>query len=383
MTEKVVIPEPHLLFVDDEEKTRKYFHEICKENFQVAAVSNVTSAVEYLDVHGHKVCIILTDQRMPNKNGVELLEYARLKFPDAIRILTTAYSNNDETIAAINRGEIHYYIQKPWNVDVLLTTLKHFYEMYLLKKKDREILNEKKLVMRSLAANIAHELRTPLSSIGMCNYSATRMLNQIWEKQKSDAAVITFQGYQQLQEVLERSERAVRSACHIINMMLAIAKNQNIDKARFVNFSIVDSIKVAIENYPLQKGFSEKIHFKSDIDFHVRGEEILFRYVMFNLLKNSIYALQEANKGEITISLSKDSQWNYVVFEDTGKGVEEKDIELIFDEFYTTKPNNTGNGIGLAFCKNVIDSFGGHISCSSEQKKYTRFTILFPKVQSD
>ena len=61
------------------------------------------------------VALIVSDQRMPGMTGVEFLERARLIYPDARRVLLTAYADTEAAIQAINTARIHYYLAKPWD----------------------------------------------------------------------------------------------------------------------------------------------------------------------------------------------------------------------------------------------------------------------------
>jgi signal transduction histidine kinase len=60
---------------------------------------------------------------------------------------------------------------------------------------------------------------------------------------------------------------------------------------------------------------------------------------------------------------------------DTGKGIQEKYMNRIFDPFYTSRPTGQGTGLGLAFCKEVLNSFAGNITCKSIYGEYTEFTL--------
>lgn len=135
---------PYVLFVDDEEMTRKTFQRIASQEFPVLLASNVAEAIEQLKEHGDEIGVLLTDQRMPGGLGVELLEHARDEHPGVVRMLTTAYSELEDAIAAVNRGEIIRYIEKPWNnIDALLIDLRVAMRFHLLERSNQELMAEK------------------------------------------------------------------------------------------------------------------------------------------------------------------------------------------------------------------------------------------------
>lgn len=135
---------PCVLFVDDEEMTRKTFERIASSEFPILLAADVAEAIETLKQRGDEIGVLLTDQRMPGGLGVELLEYARDQNPGIVRMLTTAYSELEDAIAAVNRGEIIRYIEKPWNnIDALLIDLRVAMRLHLLERSNEELMAEK------------------------------------------------------------------------------------------------------------------------------------------------------------------------------------------------------------------------------------------------
>jgi signal transduction histidine kinase len=109
------------------------------------------------------------------------------------------------------------------------------------------------------------------------------------------------------------------------------------------------------------------------------GDDILFTHVLFNLLKNALYYIRAASKGEISIWCEQNEKFNILHFKDTGLGMDKEVLEHIFERFFTRTRH--GSGVGLAFCKLVMQSFGGDIICDSVKGEYTDFTLSFPKIK--
>ncbi|MEM7619342.1 MAG: response regulator [Pseudomonadota bacterium] len=134
---------PTILFVDDEPQALKYFTKAFSQDFEIYTAENVDSAKAILgDIH-NKVSVLVTDQRMPGSTGVDLLKYVREEFPDIIRILTTAYAEIDQAIAAVNSGEIFRYITKPWDLTSLKQELLIATRFFVLQKERNLLIKEK------------------------------------------------------------------------------------------------------------------------------------------------------------------------------------------------------------------------------------------------
>ncbi|MDN5850569.1 MAG: response regulator [Nitrococcus sp.] len=140
-----------ILYVDDEEKALKYFRRaIADEALTVHTASSVPEALAVLEDHGHEIAVLVTDQRMPGQTGVDLLRRVREDWPDIVRLLTTAYSNLEEAIEAVNRGEIFRYITKPWDMRQLRTELRQALELHRLRMERSLLMQEKLSVWQRL-----------------------------------------------------------------------------------------------------------------------------------------------------------------------------------------------------------------------------------------
>ncbi|MFP6562213.1 response regulator [Paraburkholderia sp. B3] len=134
---------PAILFVDDEATAVKYFQRAIGSLAPVLTGGSVEEGKALLDAHGDRVGVLVSDQRMPGEYGNELLRYASERYPHIVRILTTAYSEIDQTVAAVNLGQIHRYIKKPWDITALRMELKQALELAELRKERDQLVREK------------------------------------------------------------------------------------------------------------------------------------------------------------------------------------------------------------------------------------------------
>lgn len=142
------ITAPLILFVDDEATAVKYFQRAIDSLAPVVTAGTVEEGKRMLDEHAQTLAVLVSDQRMPGGYGNELLHYARIRYPHMVRILTTAYSELEHTVEAVNQGQIHRYIQKPWEISALRMELKQALELAALRKEHAQLLREKLIVLQ-------------------------------------------------------------------------------------------------------------------------------------------------------------------------------------------------------------------------------------------
>jgi C4-dicarboxylate-specific signal transduction histidine kinase len=130
-----------LLYVDDEEVNLSNFKMAMKRHFTVITASSAQTALDSFSEH-HDIALVVADQRMPGKEGTELLAEIRKLYPDTIRLMLTAYSDPADIMAAINKGEVYHYLTKPWQEDILLDILNKAAEKYRLTQENRALLQQ-------------------------------------------------------------------------------------------------------------------------------------------------------------------------------------------------------------------------------------------------
>jgi response regulator RpfG family c-di-GMP phosphodiesterase len=106
-----------LLVVDDEPDVCDSVHDLLRREFRVLKAKSAAEGCKLLQEN--EVHIIMTDQRMPQTTGVEMLTKARTRHPRAVRMLFTGYADLEAVIAAINQGHVYHFLKKPWQPEEL------------------------------------------------------------------------------------------------------------------------------------------------------------------------------------------------------------------------------------------------------------------------
>lgn len=127
-----------ILFVDDEtnilNSLRRLFRPL---NYKIHTAESGVEALALLE--NEPVDLVISDMRMPQMDGAQLLEQVRAKWPNILRILLTGYADVGSTIAAINKGEIYRYIAKPWDDNDIVLVVRHALERKALEQEKRRL----------------------------------------------------------------------------------------------------------------------------------------------------------------------------------------------------------------------------------------------------
>ena len=150
-----------VLFVDDEVNILKALQRLLRqEDMNVLCASHGQEALEILSKTSTQV--VVTDQRMPEMSGVDLLSAVRERHPDIVRMMLTGYTEMNVAVEAINRGEIYRLITKPWNDDELRATIRQAFEQSDLKdeiKRLNHITREQNFKLQDMNRNLEDKVR--------------------------------------------------------------------------------------------------------------------------------------------------------------------------------------------------------------------------------
>ena len=273
--------------------------------------------------------------------------------------------------------------------------------------------------LTSLAGSIVHEIRNPLNTINL----AQNQVNELLQDKDNDnkAKLISLNS-----SICD----SIKQANEIINIVLSDLKDKPIEASDFSYLS-TDKILPEIINTFGYSNLKEKEKVKLDIkdNFIFKAVDDRFTFIIYNLLKNALYYLNEYPNSIVTLgvktinpSLRKVkndeaiqngdtdtselpqhfmpcndgdridySKYNIIYVHDTGPGIPSSIIPKLFGNFFTSGKKD-GTGLGLSFCKRNMLAFGGDIICESELAKennngernsWTKFSLLFPKLSEE
>jgi two-component system, NtrC family, response regulator HupR/HoxA len=134
---------PTVLVIDDELRSVEALERILEDDFTVLKATSVREAEATLAEE--TVQVILCDQRMPGVTGVEFLKTVRQRWPEAVRMIISGYTDAEDIIQGVNEAGIYQYVTKPWQPESLTLTLKNAVRMYDLQKQNQLLAVELKM----------------------------------------------------------------------------------------------------------------------------------------------------------------------------------------------------------------------------------------------
>lgn len=233
-----------------------------------------------------------------------------------------------------------------------------------------------------VAATIAHEMRTPLGTMRNQSRMLARYMPELLAGYQQAAGQresgLSERQLRYLATVGEQLGTEVHRSNFIVDMMLASARGGSLARADYANHSVKKCVDEALACYPFEHTMRDKVTVREGQDFTFYGSDVLLVYVLYNLFKNALHAIQQSGRGEVEITFSVAGHRRQLLVTDTGPGIPHDVLPHVFEPFYSTRHSGGGTGMGLAFCQRVITSFGGKIHCESRPGEYTRFSLLFP-----
>lgn len=153
MLNTTITPVCGILYIDDEEKALKYFRMAFGQKYRVFTAPSGAEGIDVLRKEAKNIGIVISDQRMPGMLGAEVLGVVREEFPQIVRILTTAYSDLESAIQAVNKGHIYQYVVKPWEIPDLGMVLQRAADYFLVMAERNQLLALKMSTLQRLVCS--------------------------------------------------------------------------------------------------------------------------------------------------------------------------------------------------------------------------------------
>lgn len=224
-------------------------------------------------------------------------------------------------------------------------------------------------VLGELAAGAAHEIKNPLTSIR----STIQYLSNDFDTESEKG--------QMMHELLNETERINK----IVQGLLSFARPSALNSTEVNLEQLINQTLLLVNNTLKKQQVEVEFEYFTE-QTTIMGDAEQLKQVCLNMILNAVEAMKENDESRprtLYISMEQgamiDARSHYLLlsFEDTGKGIDEKDIENVFNPFFTTKEE--GTGLGLAICYGIINRHKGELEVRSTLGKGTCFTIKLPQ----
>jgi len=367
--------QPNVLYVDDLQTNLILFQATFEHDYNIILAESAAKALEIMKEQ--EIQVLVTDQRMPDMTGTELLEIVSSEYPEVRRFLLTAFTDFETVVEAVNKGHIHGYINKPLQAEEVRLSINGSLEMYYLRKKNNEIMLELEKANQELMGLdgmkseiikvISQEIRNPLNRI----MGTLHLLKDKMEGQELAGVInILDSSVSRLEEFSSMTEQIsiLKSPGHTLD-------KKNLNLKQVIEYGVIEvsedlkekEIAIDLQNHTP--------------DMTISGESDLLVSCLVNILRN---AMNHTGKGEtITIITTQSDQEVICEVLDQGKNYSEKLLEDLTRHLNATDHKlNLDLGIDLALSQMIMEAHGGNILFEKADGSKASVKMLFNDQES-
>ena len=369
---------PRLLCVDDEPNVLAGLKNVLRRHFDVTVATSGSDALRTLVDEG-PFTVVLSDFAMPGMNGAQFLGHVRHAAPDTVRLLLTGQATLDDTIAAVNDGNIFRFLKKPCAPPDLIRALEDAVEQSRLVTADRRLIERKLEAMAThlVRAERLASLGTMAGAVGHELRNILMVLSGTMSCVEEDAARGVVPNAEDLNRLRQVEERLTSHARHLLNY----GRPPQAGDAPTVD--LVGALAEVLEMMR-SAGILRQVRVRFDPSHEaalIKCSRSAIEQILVNLVKNSVEAFADIERADptIDISLSRTSPDSVVCsVADNGCGIAAAKLALVFEPYYTTKPADRGTGLGLFVVHDIVRSAGGDVMVESQLGRGTTFSLQMP-----
>ncbi len=374
-----------LLIIDDELGPRESLRFLFKDAYDVVCVESVDAGIR--EIRNQPPDCIVTDIKMPRKDGIAGLKEIRQLDADVSVIMLTGFGSLETAQEAIRYGASDY-VKKPFDAEEMRRTVQAHVERTRIQRARHAAVDDLRKLNEQLQTEISdkehlaqlgqassefvHDIRNPLTVI--CGYVSLLMDNikNGPSPDVSDADQETSRDY------LEKMEKSVLRCQEMAQMWRSLAQpNGGEDQFRDCTAAdILTELRDAL--LPLARKSDADIELEiRDRGLVVRGDNLQIYRAMQNVAGNALQALPTFG-GILRIRLSRADADALIEVSDNGCGIPSDKLEAVFSPYVSTRKKQGGMGIGLFITRKIIEQHGGAISLANRPEGGVTATIRLP-----
>ena len=420
---------PRVLVVDDEQSVTVTMAAILEmDGYSVATALRGGEALKLIE--GETFDLVLTDLRLDDFDGMDVLAAARRRSPDTVGIVLTGYASLESAVKALREGAYDYML-KPADVEELRATVARGIERRKLGQQLRERIADLEAANRTinelneglqdrvatatsdLQARVrdldaaqaelqrsyeklqeldklksqflsiaSHELKTPITAMSGFVQIAVRRIKRRMGAGRPDEA-----GWKKeeetLLEQLEVVQRQTGKLARLVDELLDVSRIESGRlELRLGDVDLPELLAEVMRRHQLMATKHElRLHYDPEHKLGVRGDRDHLEQVMNNLIGNAMKYSPEGGPIDVTVRRSDEQGVEFTV-RDHGIGIGAGELDRVFGLFYRSPDRSArdvgGMGLGLYITKEIVDRHEGRIWAESELGKGTTFHVVLP-----
>ncbi len=356
---------PNILIIDDDDTMLDSCSQVfTKEGYRSATAEDGNQGLQtFREIQPD---LVLVDLKMPGKDGIQVLQELKTIDPNCVAIVITGYGTIQSAVEAMKHGA-YDFLPKPFTPDELRFIVRRGLERRRYIIETESLRRDKEMMRKNFISLVSHELRSPLAAV-------QQNLIVILGGLSGDLP-------EETKKILQRMSHRIKGLISLINDWLDLSRIESGEMT--VNMKPVHLPEILTEVVDLVQSLADEN--KVGIDWHppvdfptIVGNRETLQMLFTNLIHNAIK--YNKTNGKVFITLENADHHAKVTVKDTGIGIHQEKLPLIFEQFYRAKEGKPveGSGLGLSIAKKIVEAHQGTIDVESEVGKGTVFTVWLP-----
>ena len=364
-----------VLFVDDEMDNRLVLMATFRGRFRCQAVESAQAALVVLA--REPIAVLVTDQRMPGLSGVDLCEVVRGSWPAVRRVMLSADATRTAALEAMNRGQIHAFVDKPWSESALEATIRVGLAEVAAERAADALRLSLEARARLEATEAAHRalLHDLASATGMADLSFDALAEWV----EDVAGRLPTDEVEQAQALLAGLRHGLDFAGTLLRQLRRRPDGLERQPETLHVAELVDvAVRVA--------AYDQRIQVQLDVDsaIQIHADRVAVCRILINLVQNAAQAMRRSNVGQTIVIVASrlpaqpgTPAMTRIVVQDDGPGIEPHRRDRVFELGVSTRPGSDGEGLPLA--RSLAAAEGGELALlASSSARGTAFRLTLP-----
>ncbi|WP_367847811.1 ATP-binding protein [Rhodoferax sp. WC2427] len=359
-----------VLFVDDEPLSCKWFARSFADEFTILTATSVDAALALLQDHSAEIAVLVTDYRMPQRDGMDLLRTVLREYRPMVRMLATGHADKALAIAAVNEGQVFRILEKPLAFEPTRQALRDALALHHQQALQHMVHAHRVTALRDTVGFLAHELMAPLGAVrGYLTAVKERHLAPGFAPADiAGMALFAEAAPGEILQALVSAERQTLFCQSLVSSFVQSARDAYPGAPDAPQPVMASSLlQYLLDEYPFVGDERAWVSTQIEADFVLPGRRDLLYLVLCTLTKNALLALRDRPQPglHIWLGFDADTHSTCIRIADNGPGIAPVLLERLTLRPIAVHADTGRHGMGLLLCRRVLESMGGSIAITS------------------